>query len=803
MPAIRRRARAPDAAGGQSSGIGTHRDLPELTGLADSENRNWRRPSRSVLGLGLVLLVAIATYVAWAGWVLREQSLSNAQRQLTNLAVALAEQTSRSLHAVELMLHETTERMQRMGDMRYARGSAPLNTVLRERAWLLPQLDGLMVLDRHGVLMVDTRRFPSPLESFADREFFIAHSRHNATLVVGDASCSVPRGCVFTISQRVTGLRGELIGVVVAGVRADHFRELYRTIDVGNAGIVELRHQAGGVVAAARADHSPAMPNAQDAGLIGRSVDRLWETAATLPDDGFRLEHSRKLPRLPLTITVSMSRQTVFAEWRDQMHMLASGAAAVALLLVLLISVLARQFAGGERAARAMRRLVQYDTLTGVASRNQFDARLADEVIRARGGDETATLLLMDLDRFQTINDSLGHRVGDELLKQVAARLTGCFASFGDDVLVARLGGDEFAVLIGRAKGREQAVDAARSMIDAVSQPYRLEGIDYQVTASVGIARLPHDGENADEVLANADVAMYRAKELGRNTYQAYSAQFGARVGERLALESALRQAMERDEFLLHYQPKLDLETGRITGMEALVRWRHPDRGMVPPSQFIPLAEETGLIVPLGRWVIETACRQLHAWRTRGLPSLRVAVNLSARQFTQANLTRQVREILRETGLPPSALELEITESMVMRDPEKAVQILGRLKTMGVSLSIDDFGTGYSSLAHLKRFPIDGLKIDRSFIRDVPDDADDVAITRTIIAMAHSLKLKVIAEGVETNAQQSFLYEQGCDEMQGFLLSQPLPADEFEAFVLGHSETAPGGNSPSKQRSWV
>jgi diguanylate cyclase (GGDEF)-like protein len=771
--------------------------------LADSDNANWRRPSRSVLGLGLVLLTVIATYVAWAGWVLREQSLSSAQRQLANLGVALAEQTSRSLHAVELMLHETTERMQRMGDMRYARGSAALNTALRERAWLLPQLDGLMVLDRHGTLMVDTQRFPSPLESFANSEFFAAHSRRNTPLVVGDAHCDVPRRCVFTISQRVSGLRGELLGVVVAGVRADHFRELYQTIDLGRAGIVELRRHAGEVVAAAHADRSPPEPAAGEASLIRRFVDRLWGTWATLPNDAPRLEYSRELPRFPLTIVVSMSRETVFAEWRDQMHMLASGATAVALLIVLLISVLARQFAVGERAARAMRRLVQFDTLTGVASRNQFDARLADEVIRAHRLDGAATLLLMDLDRFQTINDSLGHRVGDELLKQVAARLTECFAAFGEDVLVARLGGDEFAVLISRAQGPEQATDAARAMIEAVSQPYRLEGIDYQVTASVGIARLPHDGQTADEVLANADVAMYRAKELGRNTHQAYSARFGARVGERLALEAALRQALERDEFLLHYQPKLDLETGRFTGMEALVRWRHPERGMIAPSRFIPLAEETGVIVPLGRWVIETACRQLQAWRARGLPALRVAVNLSARQFTQANLTRQVSETLRETGLPPSALELEITESMVMRDPQKAVQILGQLKTMGVTLSIDDFGTGYSSLAHLKRFPIDGLKIDRSFIRDVPEDADDVAITRTIIAMAHSLKLKVIAEGVETIAQQSFLYEQGCDEMQGFLLSQPLPADEFEAFVLGHTQTAPGGNSPSKQRSWV
>jgi EAL domain-containing protein (putative c-di-GMP-specific phosphodiesterase class I) len=307
------------------------------------------------------------------------------------------------------------------------------------------------------------------------------------------------------------------------------------------------------------------------------------------------------------------------------------------------------------------------------------------------------------------------------------------------------------------------------------------------MSASIGISTYPDDATDAETLLKNADIAMYRAKDLGRNNYQFYSAQMNKHTFERLAMESSLRRALDRNEFVLHYQPKLDLRSGEIAGVEALVRWRHPDWGMVSPAQFIPLAEETGLIVQIGEWVLKTACEQSRTWRDQGIPAMRVAVNLSARQFGQKTLLADIAKTIAQTGLTPECLELEITESLVMHNPEHAADTLHKLKAMGINLSIDDFGTGYSSLAYLKRFPIDCVKVDRSFIKDIPNDSDDMAITKGIIALGHSLRLKVIAEGVETVEQREFLRANGCDELQGFLFSKPLPAEEVTALLKNHS----------------
>jgi EAL domain-containing protein (putative c-di-GMP-specific phosphodiesterase class I) len=319
----------------------------------------------------------------------------------------------------------------------------------------------------------------------------------------------------------------------------------------------------------------------------------------------------------------------------------------------------------------------------------------------------------------------------------------------------------------------------AQKILAAVVKPLIVGAQECHITASIGISTYPDDSEDTQSLLKNADMSMYRAKEQGKNKYQFYSALMNDHTVDRLALESGLRHALEHNEFVLHYQPKVDIGSGRITGMEALLRWRQRATELIPPAQFIALAEETGLIVPIGEWVLKTACSRNRLWRKQGLPPLRMGVNLSTRQFAHENLLQDVARALVATGLDPGALEFEITESMVMHEPERAVKLLTRLKDMGIHLSIDDFGTGYSSLSYLKRLPLDSVKIDRSFIRDIPGDADDCAITGAIIAMAHSLRLKVIAEGVETGEQLGFLREHGCDEMQGYYFSKPLPEDEF------------------------
>jgi diguanylate cyclase (GGDEF)-like protein len=385
-------------------------------------------------------------------------------------------------------------------------------------------------------------------------------------------------------------------------------------------------------------------------------------------------------------------------------------------------------------------------------------------------------VLLLDLDRFKVINDSLGHDFGDKLLCALAQRLRQIVREADT---VARLGGDEFVILLAEVAEVDDAGLVAAKILRLLAEPHRLDEREITLTASLGVSLFPRDSDDGATLIRNADMAMYRAKRDGRSAFAFYSPEMNRRIRETLDLEGALRQALERDEFRLHYQPKVDLPSGRVIGCEALVRWHHPQRGMVSPADFIPLAEETGLIVPLGTWVLKEACRQARAWQDAGLPALNIAVNLSARQFRKGDLPQLVEEFLRETGLNPSLLELELTESMVMDDPAGAERTMRTLKELGVRLSLDDFGTGYSSLNYLRRFPVDSLKIDRSFIRDVATDPSGASVVTSVIDIAHNLGLTAVAEGVETREQLVFLLGCGCDMLQGFLFSKPLPAEEF------------------------
>ncbi len=390
-------------------------------------------------------------------------------------------------------------------------------------------------------------------------------------------------------------------------------------------------------------------------------------------------------------------------------------------------------------------------------------------------------VLFMDLDHFKAINDTLGHSVADLLLKVIGERLTSCVRE-GDTI--ARLGGDEFALILTDLTQAAGVGHLAQKILDSLTVPFEIDGHELFVSASIGISLYPNDGKNAEVLLKNADTAMYLAKQQGRNRYQHYSPALGAKASTRLSLENNLRCALARDEFVLHYQPQVDLASGRITAVEALVRWNKPHIGLVMPNQFISLAEDTGLIVPLCEWILRTACEQNRVWQAQGLPPIRVGVNLSARQFQQQNMREIVNHILRvlqETGLDPNYLELELTESILQTI--EAVGMLRTLKETGIHIAIDDFGTGYSSLHYLKRFPLDKLKIDQSFIHGVPNDPDNTAITTAIVAMAHSLNLKVIAEGVETLAQLDFLRSLKCDEMQGYLFSTPLSSLELGKFL--------------------
>ncbi|MCX7194726.1 MAG: EAL domain-containing protein [Proteobacteria bacterium] len=424
--------------------------------------------------------------------------------------------------------------------------------------------------------------------------------------------------------------------------------------------------------------------------------------------------------------------------------------------------------------------LAYHDVLTGLPGRTLFHDRLVQAVTNAHRHGDKLGVLFIDLDHFKNINDSLGHHAGDMLLKQVAALFTACMR---EDDTVARLGGDEFVVILASMASEDEAWMVSQKILKLMTEPFTIEARELFVTCSIGIALYPKDGEDAKALLQSADGALYLAKNKGRNNAQFCTAEMNAKALERLTLENELRQAINRQEFLLHYQPRVDMVSGKITGMEALVRWQHPVQGLLYPTQFIPVAEESGLIVPLGEWVLRTACEQNKAWQLAGLTPVSIAVNLSARQFKQQDLVELVSRILQETELDPSYLELELTESMVMQNVEAAIITLNQFKAIGVKLSIDDFGIGYSSLNYLKHFPIDFLKIDQSFVRDITTNQDDAIIAKIIISMAHDLGLRVIAEGVEAEEQKSFLCLHRCDEMQGYFFSIPIPAEEFEILL--------------------
>jgi diguanylate cyclase (GGDEF)-like protein/PAS domain S-box-containing protein len=431
---------------------------------------------------------------------------------------------------------------------------------------------------------------------------------------------------------------------------------------------------------------------------------------------------------------------------------------------------------GHQLAAERVEYLAYYNSLTTLPNRSLFSSLLNQAVNLARRYGKQLAVLFVDLDRFKNINDTLGHQAGDLLLQEVAKRLKNCLR---ESDVVARLGGDEFVVLLPTFDRTEDVEAVAHKILTTISKSFEALGQEFRVTASVGISIYPKDGDDNRSLMRNADIAMYRAKEDGKNNFQYYCEALNAYSFERLALESSLRRALERGEFALHYQPKIEMRTGCIAGMEALLRWMHPELGMVAPTKFIPLAEETGLIVQIGKWVLKTACTQNVAWQKSGLPCLSIAVNLSGRQFLDDNLLRDITTILNESGMSPDLLELEITESTLMRDVDKAMRVLQDLRAMGIRLAIDDFGTGYSSLSNLKRFPLDTIKVDRSFIRELPGDAANRGITDAIIAMGRVLSLTVIAEGVETKEQANYLREHACDEFQGFYFSKPVAADEF------------------------
>lgn len=520
-----------------------------------------------------------------------------------------------------------------------------------------------------------------------------------------------------------------------------------------------------------------------------RVADALTSSAATR--EGHSLEY---------TVTRADGAKLVIAQEGDAIL----GPAGV----VEKIAGIAQDITERRAAEDRIRSLAYFDSVTGLPNRAFLVEILTQGIATALRHDRELAVLVLDIDHFKRINDTLGHAVGDTVLQEVARRLIQCIrgsdrafrsdesrnfasAEAGRMNTVSRLGGDEFVVVLGEVRRAEDSAGVARRIAEVLAAPFTAGGSEIRITASVGISAFPVDGSDSESLLKNADAAMFHAKEQGRDRSQFYTAALNERAVRRFSLETNLRRALERSEFLIYYQPKVDIASGEPSGMEALIRWRRDDGQLIPPMDFIPIAEETGLIVPIGDWVLRTACAQTSVWTAQGLGPLKLSVNLAAVQFRQPGLVARIAEITEQTGLAPELLELELTESMLVEDTAASVATLSELNALGLSVSIDDFGTGYSSLSYLKRFPLDALKIDRSFVRDLATDTDDAAIVKATIALAHSLRLRVIAEGVETEAQLSFLRSLGCDEAQGYLYSPPVPAEAFRTWLIEQRRPVP------------
>ena len=669
---------------------------------------------------------------------------------------------------------------------------------LKQKGLLLPNLlFAISIADGTGKVVASSP--PSHITGVAESMFFRMQPKIDSLWIGQPERSTDSEEWKLNFRRRLSAADGTFAGIVTVTVDASFFVSDYDPSKLGEHGVLALLG-TDGVFRARRTGESTFAGDSVDLASLefGAAGEDARTFLAANPWDGIqRFTSVHQLHEFPLLVVAGLSKDEQLAGARRNIRAYRRRAVAGSVLLILVCALLGRTswqlrqsrlraFKSQVEHSERTEYLAYHDSLTGLPNRSLFSKLLQQNISEARRYEKEVAVLFLDLDRFKVINDTLGHEAGDELLKEVATRIKGCLR---ESDIVARLGGDEFVVMLPELNQEKHVAVVARKILAAVGQPFTLVGQEFRVTVSIGISTYPQHGLDEQTLTKNADIAMYRAKEEGKNNFQFYSDELNVYSVERIGLESSLRHALARNEFQLYYQAKRDLYSNRITGMEALLRWQHPDLGPIEPARFIPIAEETGIIVPIGKWVLKTVCLQNVAWQKSGLPSLPIAVNLTRRQFFDDHLLLDLASILEDADMEAGLLELEIAESVLMQDIEKAVRVLTQLKTLGVRMAIDGFGTGYSSLIALERFPIDTIKIDRSLLKE-STLAKGADLTDAIIAMGKTLSMTVVAQGVETKQQADFLRAHAYDEFQGFYFHKPIPVDQFTQLLRTQTDVA-------------
>jgi len=762
---------------------GTEKKESQFPGNTVQPGANTPNTKPSIIQVTFFTMVIAAITVLWTiTFRLIDNDFANsrinAAKSVSALALTFEAQVVRAIREIDQSLN-VVKRSYEINN-----GQATLNMV-EDWGLLLPDfLFVTSITDADGNIISSTRGFEK--DNIADQSYFIEQLEFDHLAVSQPWQDPYNKVQKLTFSRRISTPSGAFAGIALTSVDASYFVSGYEEAQLGrhgvlgilgNDGVFRSKRSGKTIVSGERADYAQLVPDSDEAEYLGvRLLNNSWDQIR-------RYTVATELYDIPLAVILGLSEEEQLEEstkLRQLYLQRAAGASIIILLLTAVLYYLSRQLQQSRQRimneqishSQQVEYLAYHDGLTDLPNRSFFSHLLSHGIAEAKRYERRLALLFLDLDRFKIINDTLGHDAGDELLIEVARRLTEVLR---ETDTVARLGGDEFVILLPEMNDEKQLTEVAKKILSAVGKPFLLAGQDLRVTVSIGISVFPLDGEDEQTLVKNADIAMYHAKEGGKNNFSFYSDELNADSLERLALESSLRLAVDRDEFVLHYQEKHDLRSGEITGAEALLRWQHPALGLIQPMQFLPLAEETGLIIPIGKWVIEAACKQTNQWLEQGLPPRCISVNLTERQFTDAHLLDDIASILHRSAINPAQLELEITESLLLSNFDKALETLAKIKALGVRIAIDNFGTSYTSLSTLDKFHFDTLKIDGSVIRDIANGPSDKQLTEAIISVGRTMAMTIVAEGVETQEQADFLLASSCDQVQGFYYDKPGP----------------------------